>query len=66
MEQQIRSSVGQGVPVIAFTLVGEEMRVCGNKTRPRTPWHVGPLTSEPPSGTSGPPGSPRPQKTMKN
>ena len=31
MEQQIRSSVGQGVPVIAFTLVGEEMRVCGNK-----------------------------------
>ena len=32
MEQQIRSSVGQGVPVIAFTLVGEEMRVCGNKS----------------------------------
>ena len=26
-----KDSLAQGVPDIAFTLVGEEMRVCGNK-----------------------------------
>ena len=31
MEQHIRASVGQGVQVLAFTLIGGKMSVCGNK-----------------------------------
>ena len=31
MEQQVRASVNEGVPVLAFTLVGDQLRVLGNR-----------------------------------
>ena len=31
MEQQVRASVNEGVPVLAFTLVGDQMRVLGSR-----------------------------------
>ena len=31
MENQIRTFVSKGVPVISFTLVDGELRVCGNR-----------------------------------
>ena len=31
MEQQVRASVNEGVPVLAFTLVGDQIRVLRNR-----------------------------------